>query len=78
MGDLSGAGIEPTSPALAGRFLTTEPPGKSLPLISSLISVRILWVALRTLSFLICKMGMQDLVIFQLQNLSVCTKILWV
>jgi len=25
-----GTGIEPTSPALAGRFLTTAPPGKSL------------------------------------------------
>ena len=27
-GDLSDPGIEPTSPALAGRFFTTEPPGK--------------------------------------------------
>ena len=27
-GDLPDPGIEPTSPALAGRFLTTEPPGK--------------------------------------------------
>ena len=27
-GDLPGPGIEPTSPALAGRFFTTEPPGK--------------------------------------------------
>ena len=26
--DLSDPGIEPTSPALAGRFFTTEPPGK--------------------------------------------------
>ena len=28
MWDLSGSGIEPGSPALAGRFFTTEPPGK--------------------------------------------------
>ena len=28
-GDLPGPGIEPRSPALAGRFLTTAPPGKS-------------------------------------------------
>ena len=28
MWDLSPSGIEPTSPALAGGFLTTEPPGK--------------------------------------------------
>jgi len=27
-GDLPNPGIEPTSPALAGRFFTTEPPGK--------------------------------------------------
>ena len=26
--DLPGSGIEPVSPALAGRFLTTEPPRK--------------------------------------------------
>ena len=29
-GDLPYPGIEPTSPALASRFFTTEPPGKSL------------------------------------------------
>ena len=28
--DLPGPGLEPMSPALAGGFLTTEPPGKSL------------------------------------------------
>ena len=27
-GDLPDPGIEPTSPALTGRFFTTEPPGK--------------------------------------------------
>ena len=31
MRDLPRPGIEPVSPALAGRFLTTEPPGKSFP-----------------------------------------------
>jgi len=30
MWDPPGSGIEPTSPALAGRFFTTEPPGKPL------------------------------------------------
>ena len=30
MWDLLGPGLEPVSPALAGRFLTTVPPGKSL------------------------------------------------
>ena len=29
-GDLHGPGIEPMSPALGGRFFTTEPPGKPL------------------------------------------------
>ena len=28
MWDLPGTGLEPVSPALAGGFLTTEPPGK--------------------------------------------------
>ena len=28
MWDLPGPGIEPTLPALAGRFFTTEPPGQ--------------------------------------------------
>ena len=27
-GDLPNPGIKPTSPALAGRFFTTDPPGK--------------------------------------------------
>ena len=30
MWDLPRPGLEPVSPALAGRFLTTVPPGKSL------------------------------------------------
>ena len=30
MWDLPGPGLEPMSPALAGGFLTTVPPGKSL------------------------------------------------
>ena len=29
-GDLPFTGIEPVSPALAGRFFTTEPPGEAL------------------------------------------------
>ena len=35
-GDLSKPGIEPTSPALAGGFLTTEPAGKPLSMGKSL------------------------------------------
>ena len=33
MWDLPRPGLEPVSPALAGRFSTTEPPGKPLKLI---------------------------------------------
>ena len=36
-GDIADPGIEPTSPALAGGFLTTETPGKPLPCSSSSI-----------------------------------------
>ena len=32
MWDLTGPGLEPVSPALAGGFLTTAPPGKPLTL----------------------------------------------
>ena len=35
--DLPGPGIEPVSPVLAGRFLTTVPPGKSLETFKMLI-----------------------------------------
>ena len=30
LGDILNSGIEPESPALAGRFFTTEPPGIKL------------------------------------------------
>ena len=36
-GDLSNLGIKPTSPALAGRFFTIEPPGKPRQRLSSVI-----------------------------------------
>ena len=35
--DLSGSMIEPTSPTLAGRFFTTQPPGKALDLALKMI-----------------------------------------
>jgi len=34
-GDLPDSGIELTSPALAGRFFTTEPPGKPVLLVGN-------------------------------------------
>ena len=37
-GDLPIPGIEPASPALAGRFFNTEPPGKTITKISTLYS----------------------------------------
>ena len=33
MWDLPGPGLEPVSPALAGGFLTTAPPGEASPLL---------------------------------------------
>ena len=36
MWDLPRPGLEPVSPALAGRFLTTVPPGKPLPFVFKL------------------------------------------
>ena len=38
-GDLPDPGIKPVSPALAGRFFTTEPPGKPLALIKVLMTL---------------------------------------
>ena len=35
MWDLPGPWIEPTSPAVAGGFLTTGPPGKSVSVLKS-------------------------------------------
>ena len=49
MWDLPGPGLEPVSPALAGGFLTTAPPGKSQHLLfifefsAHLINCRILF-----------------------------------
>ena len=38
MWDPPGPGIEPMSPALAGGFFTTEPPGKPMPLVFKIFS----------------------------------------
>ena len=40
-GDLPNPGIEPTSPALPGRFFTTEPPGKPRMLASTLQELQV-------------------------------------
>ena len=45
-GDLPDPGIEPPSPASAGRFFTTEPPGKSRLLSPSHMHLRLLYVFL--------------------------------
>ena len=42
MWDLPGPGLEPVSPALAGGFLTTAPPGK-VPHIPNFNSTLLLW-----------------------------------
>ena len=46
MWDLPGPGLEPVSPALAGGFLTTVPPGKSL---ETCLSREIYWILVGTM-----------------------------
>ena len=46
-GDLPDPGIEPASPALAGRFSTAEPPGKPSQLCSPLIFHQYDWKVLK-------------------------------
>ena len=46
MWDLPGPGIEPESPALAGGFLTTKPPGKSLLSVSLFVYVLVYYLLL--------------------------------
>ena len=36
--DRPGPGIEPVSPALAGRFLTMGPPGEPVPMLSGILT----------------------------------------
>ena len=43
MWDLPGPGLEPASPALAGGFLTTAPPGKPHPLLSNHKNIPMRW-----------------------------------
>ena len=43
-GDLSYPGIKPTSPALAGGFLTTEPSGKHIKMIYAYINTYITYL----------------------------------
>ena len=47
MWDLPGPGLEPMSPALAGGFLTTAPPGKSLRSISNSEVTLAIWLKIR-------------------------------
>ena len=46
MWDPPGLGLEPVSPALAGRFLTTAPPGKSPGVISDIYFIQFLCTAI--------------------------------
>ena len=50
MWDLPGPGTEPVSPALAGRFLTTGPPGKSSVFFSIFIYMAVLVAVHRSFS----------------------------
>ena len=54
MWDLPGPGLEPVSPALAGGFLTTVPPGKSLSLVDLMVmlTLTVVFVKSPMLSYL--------------------------
>ena len=41
--DLPGPGLEPVSPALAGGFLTTAPPGKPSTIVFSISIPNVAW-----------------------------------
>ena len=47
--EFSEAGIEPMSPALAGRFLTTGPPGKSPFFFNTVFLVAVKWCLIAVL-----------------------------
>ena len=49
MGDVSRPGIEPVFPTLAGRFFTTEPPGK--PLFKSLVNQNLEMLSLKAVVY---------------------------
>ena len=51
MWDLPGPGIEPVSPALAGGFPTTVPPGKPLVYLFNVILVKTPWVFQNEVTF---------------------------
>ena len=66
MWDLSGPGIEPVSPALAGRSFTSEPPGKPQCIINELIFFKklifviIIFSLMKTLLLLVAPCGVWD------------------
>ena len=44
MWDLPGPGLEPVSPALAGGFSTTVPPGEPFPFFKKTIFIYLFWL----------------------------------
>ena len=54
MWDLPGPGLEPVSPALAGRLSTTAPPGKPLPFVYSFLSSLLFRAKSLILGFEVC------------------------
>ena len=61
MWDLPGPGLEPVSPALAGGFLTTAPPGKPLNLVW--IYLTLAQILLTNLIFYFCNVNLLFLLI---------------
>ena len=51
-GDLPNLGIEPASPALAGGFFTTEPPGKPFQSNQPFLLIVILYISTNMLTLM--------------------------
>ena len=64
-GDLPYPGIEPMSPALAGRFFTTEPSGKPRSQVYVVNKSVFLWRGGVSVYFLICQM---EIILFTLRH----------
>ena len=66
MWGLTGSGVEPVSPALAGRFFTTEPPGKRSWLLLTLSVVRPAPIGERVTGFMISPKTPSDILVHQI------------
>ena len=79
MWDLPRAGMEPASPALIGRFFTTEPPGKPCQVLLKTLDFFIMKVKLFSLAHFVVLFPVSSLTFFmgELKSLLKCYVILY-